>query len=222
MCTDWDWLDWGELMEFAERGAAAVCRAEQEDCASEFIAETLAKSIERLRALPATERGAYLRRCSYRFASRYARMRTHHSVESLESRFETRTVRSRDSGIAELLEAEWWRVIAEEIGRLTPPQREIIRLVYLEGVDETAAADLLGIAPSVAIKRHYRAITHLRKSLARRGLDLDGAAPYLEEVVRRVRTDSSCAGPKVSSAWRKIGRDVLASACLYIYVRREA
>src|SRR5579862_2189881 len=221
MCTEWEWLDWNELWQIAERGALIVRACEREDCASEFVAETIARGTERLKSLPPAERRAYLTTCAYRFAVRYEQRRRRQQVESLESRVEGSAVQSQDSSFAALLEAEWWRVIADEMVKLTPTQRDIIRLVYFEDYDIARAGRALGMKPGAARQRHFQGLKHLRQALDRRGLDLEGATPYLQALVQRVAADGAGAGMKISSNRLKTGHNVSASGRLYIDVGEQ-
>jgi RNA polymerase sigma-70 factor, ECF subfamily len=62
-----------------------------------------------------------------------------------------------------------------EVDQLKPTDREILLLRYFEGLSNQEAADVLGIEPGAASKRHRRALQEFGRRL--RKIDPEGLAP---------------------------------------------
>ena len=74
-----------------------------------------------------------------------------------------RRLLSREKGpVSELVERESRRRLHETFLRLDENDREILLLRYVEGLDLSEAADILGIAANAARMRHLRALQRLR------------------------------------------------------------
>jgi RNA polymerase sigma-70 factor (ECF subfamily) len=71
-------------------------------------------------------------------------------------------------------DAELFRVLREEIERLTPRQREVLVAVALNGVPIDVLAERLGSSRGALYKNLHDARRSLRDRLARRGFRIDG------------------------------------------------
>jgi hypothetical protein len=84
--------------------------------------------------------------------------------------------------------SEAWAILSEEIARLPERYRAPVVLCYLEAMSYQAAAASLGVTEDAVRGRLARARERLRKSLARRGVEVPGfiaaARPAIPVVVR--------------------------------------
>ena len=85
--------------------------------------------------------------------------------------------------------SEAWAILSEEIARLPETYRAPVVLCYLEAMSYQAAAASLGVTEDTVRGRLARARERLRKSLARRGVEVPAivaaARPAIPAVVVR-------------------------------------
>ena len=85
--------------------------------------------------------------------------------------------------------SEAWAILSEEIARLPETYRAPVVLCYLEAMSYQAAAASLGVTEDTVRGRLARARERLRKSLARRGVEVPAivaaARPAIPAVVIR-------------------------------------
>ncbi|MFD9077386.1 sigma-70 family RNA polymerase sigma factor [Streptomyces erythrochromogenes] len=62
------------------------------------------------------------------------------------------------------------QVVLDALGRLTPPHREVIALVYYRGYSVAQAAQALGVPPGTVKSRSYYALRALRDTLRAKGI----------------------------------------------------
>ncbi|MFF4427011.1 sigma-70 family RNA polymerase sigma factor [Streptomyces sp. NPDC001549] len=62
------------------------------------------------------------------------------------------------------------QVVLDALGRLTPPHRDVIALVYYRGYSVAQAAQALGVPPGTVKSRSYYALRALRDTLRAKGI----------------------------------------------------
>jgi RNA polymerase sigma-70 factor (ECF subfamily) len=131
--------------------------------AEECVAETFARFLEALRRGkgPHSHLQAYLYRIAHNWITDY--YRRHQALdEPLEEDFRSQTVGSLEDQVAERL---WKKEVREALARLTPDQRQVLTLLYLEGWEKEDVAAALG-KPAGAVKAlQHRGINALRRIL---------------------------------------------------------
>jgi RNA polymerase sigma factor (sigma-70 family) len=82
--------------------------------------------------------------------------------------------------------SEAWAILSEEIARLPEMYRAPVVLCYLEAMSYQAAAASLGVTEDTVRGRLARARERLRKSLARRGVEVPAIVAVTRPVIRAV------------------------------------
>ena len=111
----------------------------------------------------------WLHGVAYRVAARArsdAARRRRHEQQLAEARGPTLEV------MPDHPQSEAWAILSEEIARLPETYREPVVLCYLEAMSYQAAAASLGVSEDTVRGRLARARERLRKSLARRGVEV--------------------------------------------------
>lgn len=70
-----------------------------------------------------------------------------------------------------VVESDLMRIIYQEIARLPQAYREVVELLYIEGMPSAEAAEKLGISMDNLRQRKGRAIKELKTELVRKGLN---------------------------------------------------
>lgn len=144
----------------------------------DLLQETFVKAARGLASFRGeAEIGTWLHQIAHRTALDHLRSRRHHEAQQTESLTQDDRKEAGASAPPEALIAqaeastrlerqEMHGCIREYVDRLAPAQREIIALKDLEGLDNRAIADRLGISVGAAKIRLHRARTALRGLLA--------------------------------------------------------
>ena len=120
--------------------------------------------------------------------------------------------------------SEAWAILSEEIARLPEMYRAPVVLCYLEAMSYQAAAASLGVTEDTVRGRLARARERLRKSLARRGVEVPAivaaARPAIPEVVVRHELVQATARAAIGlSAGGAAGLGVISRSAISLYER---
>jgi RNA polymerase sigma factor (sigma-70 family) len=164
---------------------------------------------------------SWLHGVAHRVASRArsdAARRRQHEQQLAQARrpaFETPADRSR---------TEAWAILSEEIARLPDRYRAPVVLCYLEAMSYKAAAASLGVTEDAVRGRLARARQRLRKSLARRGVEVPAvnaaARPAIPIVVVRHELVQATARSAVNLSVRGAsGLGAISRSAIFLYER---
>jgi RNA polymerase sigma-70 factor (ECF subfamily) len=158
---------WAELYRESLYGWALRLTRDAE-VAEDVVQETLVVALEHPgAAVPAATERAWLFGIARRLARRATQRRRSFLARLLRPSFDR--AGPDDSGAQAAAAGEERSLVARAVGRLPPRQREVLYLVFYEGLSLDEAAHVMDLAPGSARQHYQRAKDALREDLSKCG-----------------------------------------------------